>query len=130
MPTVYDRLKTLQITLPDTPPSVVDGYVAASREQVLLRVSRITIKNAGLHRGAQNLARGEALRRPERRAVSSSVRKGRRYVSSMPKLGATGAKTNQLELVSLQVFRGFSRRLLVRVSAGIALITRRSSVQI
>ena len=29
MPTVYDRLKTLQITLPDTPPSVVDGYIAA-----------------------------------------------------------------------------------------------------
>src|SRR5438270_13082173 len=29
MPTIYDRLKTLQITLPDTPPSVVDGYVAA-----------------------------------------------------------------------------------------------------
>src|SRR2546423_13134506 len=29
MPTIYDRLKTLQITLPDTPPSVVDGYVAS-----------------------------------------------------------------------------------------------------
>jgi enamine deaminase RidA (YjgF/YER057c/UK114 family) len=27
MPTIYDRLKTLQITLPDTPPPVVDGYV-------------------------------------------------------------------------------------------------------
>jgi len=29
MPTIYDRLKALQITLPDTPPSVVDGYVAS-----------------------------------------------------------------------------------------------------
>ena len=29
MGTVYDRLKTLQITLPDTPPSVVDGYIPA-----------------------------------------------------------------------------------------------------
>jgi enamine deaminase RidA (YjgF/YER057c/UK114 family) len=29
MPTVYERLKTLQITLPDTPPSIVDGYVAS-----------------------------------------------------------------------------------------------------
>src|SRR2546421_1837446 len=29
MPTIYDRLKTLQITLPDTPPSVVDGYGAS-----------------------------------------------------------------------------------------------------
>jgi enamine deaminase RidA (YjgF/YER057c/UK114 family) len=29
MGTVYDRLKTLQITLPDTLPSVVDGYIAA-----------------------------------------------------------------------------------------------------
>jgi enamine deaminase RidA (YjgF/YER057c/UK114 family) len=29
MGTVHDRLKTLQITLPDTPPSVVDGYIAA-----------------------------------------------------------------------------------------------------
>ncbi|HEV2615441.1 MAG TPA: RidA family protein [Candidatus Acidoferrales bacterium] len=29
MPTVYDRLKTLQITLPNAPPPVVDGYVAA-----------------------------------------------------------------------------------------------------
>jgi len=27
--TVYDRLKTLQITLPDSPPSVADGYIAA-----------------------------------------------------------------------------------------------------
>src|SRR5437660_11454812 len=29
MPTIYDRLKTLQIALPDNPPSVVDGYVAS-----------------------------------------------------------------------------------------------------
>jgi enamine deaminase RidA (YjgF/YER057c/UK114 family) len=29
METVHDRLKSLQITLPDTPPSVVDGYVPA-----------------------------------------------------------------------------------------------------
>jgi hypothetical protein len=29
MPTVYDRLKTLQITMPNVPPPVVDGYVAA-----------------------------------------------------------------------------------------------------
>ena len=29
MPTIYDRLKTLQITLTDTPPSVVDDYVAS-----------------------------------------------------------------------------------------------------
>jgi enamine deaminase RidA (YjgF/YER057c/UK114 family) len=27
--TVYERLKSLQITLPDVPPPVVDGYVAA-----------------------------------------------------------------------------------------------------
>src|SRR5262250_487548 len=27
--TIYDRLKTLQITLPDAPPSVVDGYLAS-----------------------------------------------------------------------------------------------------
>lgn len=29
MTTVYDRLKALQITLPDAPPPVVDGYVPA-----------------------------------------------------------------------------------------------------
>jgi enamine deaminase RidA (YjgF/YER057c/UK114 family) len=29
MPTVYERLKALQITLPETPPPVVDGYVAS-----------------------------------------------------------------------------------------------------
>ncbi len=29
MTTVYERLKALQITLPDVPPPVVDGYVAA-----------------------------------------------------------------------------------------------------
>ena len=29
MSTVYERLKALQITLPDVPPPVVDGYVAA-----------------------------------------------------------------------------------------------------
>ena len=29
MTSVYERLKNLQITLPDVPPSVVDGYVAA-----------------------------------------------------------------------------------------------------
>ncbi len=29
MPTIAERLKTLQITLPETPPPVVDGYVAA-----------------------------------------------------------------------------------------------------
>jgi enamine deaminase RidA (YjgF/YER057c/UK114 family) len=29
MTSVYDRLKDLQITLPDVPPPVVDGYVAA-----------------------------------------------------------------------------------------------------
>lgn len=29
MTTVHDRLKALQITLPDVPPPVVDGYVAA-----------------------------------------------------------------------------------------------------
>jgi hypothetical protein len=29
MSTVYERLKALQIILPDVPPPVVDGYVAA-----------------------------------------------------------------------------------------------------
>jgi hypothetical protein len=29
MTSVYERLKNLQITLPDVPPPVVDGYVAA-----------------------------------------------------------------------------------------------------
>ena len=29
MTSVYERLKTLQITLPGVPPPVVDGYVAA-----------------------------------------------------------------------------------------------------
>ena len=29
MTTVYERLKALQITLPDVQPPVVDGYVAA-----------------------------------------------------------------------------------------------------
>jgi hypothetical protein len=29
MKSVYERLKNLQITLPDVPPPVVDGYVAA-----------------------------------------------------------------------------------------------------
>ena len=29
MTSVYERLKNLQITLPDIPPSVVDGYIAA-----------------------------------------------------------------------------------------------------
>ncbi len=29
MPTIAERLKTLQITLPEIPPPVVDGYVAA-----------------------------------------------------------------------------------------------------
>jgi enamine deaminase RidA (YjgF/YER057c/UK114 family) len=29
MSTVYERLKALQITLPETPPPVVDGYVAS-----------------------------------------------------------------------------------------------------
>jgi hypothetical protein len=29
MTSAYERLKNLQITLPDVPPPVVDGYVAA-----------------------------------------------------------------------------------------------------
>jgi hypothetical protein len=45
----------------------------------------------------------------------------------MPKLGATGTKTDQLESVNLQAFRGFSRRPLVGVSARIALITQPST---
>ena len=44
----------------------------------------------------------------------------------MPKLGATGTKTAQLESANLQVFRGFSRSRLVGVSARIAFITRPS----
>jgi hypothetical protein len=45
----------------------------------------------------------------------------------MPKLGATGIKTDQLEFANLQVFRGFSRWRLVGVSARIVLITRGSA---
>jgi hypothetical protein len=52
------------------------------------------------------------------------------YAFSMPKLGATGAKTVQLEFANLLDFRGIRRFPLVRVRPGIALITRRSSVQI
>jgi len=52
------------------------------------------------------------------------------YACSMPKLGATGTKPDQLEFANLKVFRGFSQRPLVGVIARIALITRRSSVQI
>ena len=44
----------------------------------------------------------------------------------MPKLWATGAKTDQLGLANLQVFRGFSRELMVGVSARVALITQPS----
>jgi hypothetical protein len=45
------------------------------------------------------------------------------YACSMPKLGAAGTKTDQLEFVNLLDFRGFRRVLLYRVSAGIAFIT-------
>lgn len=44
------------------------------------------------------------------------------YAFSMPKLGVTRAKTDQLESAHLAGFRGFSRRLLVGVSVRIALI--------
>jgi hypothetical protein len=43
----------------------------------------------------------------------------------MPKLRATGAKTDQLEFANLFDFRGFLRVLLLRVRHEIALITRR-----
>jgi len=49
------------------------------------------------------------------------------YASSMPKLGPTGTKTDQLEFVNFQTFRGFYRKRLVGVTAGIALITRPSA---
>jgi hypothetical protein len=52
------------------------------------------------------------------------------YVSSMPKLGPTGTKTDHLEFANLQVLEAFLRGELVDVSARIALITRSSSVQI
>jgi hypothetical protein len=42
----------------------------------------------------------------------------------MPKHGATGTKWDQLEIAYSQHLRGFSRKLLVGVSAHIALITR------
>jgi hypothetical protein len=42
----------------------------------------------------------------------------------MPKLGATGAKTVQLEFANLLDFRGFHRVLLVRVCPEIALTIR------
>ena len=44
----------------------------------------------------------------------------------MPKLRATAAKTDQLEVANLLVLRGFSGICLVGVGAGIALITRPS----
>ena len=58
--------------------------------------------------------------------VSRSGPSLRNYACSMPKFGATGSKTDQLEFANMQVFRGFSRSQLVGVSARIALITRRS----
>ncbi len=80
---------------------------------------------------------GEVLRLPKggpplqgRRARRDSARPGRRYISSMPKLGATPAKTVQLKFANLLDFRGFPRVLWHRVSPEIALVTRRSSVQI
>jgi hypothetical protein len=48
----------------------------------------------------------------------------------MPKLGATRTKTAQLKCSNLLDFRGFCRDLLYRVSAGIALTTRRSSARL
>jgi hypothetical protein len=47
------------------------------------------------------------------------------YAFSMPKLRARPTKTVQLKLANLLDFHGFRRVLLVRVSPGIALITRR-----
>jgi hypothetical protein len=49
------------------------------------------------------------------------------YAFSMPKLRARPTKTVQLKLANLLDFHGFRRVLLVRVSPGIALITRGSS---
>jgi hypothetical protein len=56
--------------------------------------------------------------------VLDRVSRSRDYVFSMPKLGATGAKTVQVEFANLLDLRGFLRFLWVRVSARIALITR------
>jgi len=49
------------------------------------------------------------------------------YAFSMPKLRARPTKTVQLKLANLLDFHAFRRVLLVRVSPGIALITRRSA---
>jgi hypothetical protein len=47
----------------------------------------------------------------------------------LAKLGATRTRTTQLECANLLDFRGLRRVLLYRVSARIALITRKSSAQ-
>ena len=56
MASVYERLKNLQITLPDVPPPVVDGYVAGFvpfvRTGNLIHLSgRLAKKNGKLWRG-------------------------------------------------------------------------------
>src|SRR5580765_157551 len=60
----------------------------------------------------------------------SKPQKSSDYASSMPKRRPTRTKPAQLKSANFFDFRGFRRVLLFRVGPEIALITRRSSVQI